>query len=119
MKDLASAFRRKRATRDDSTSTTSSATEPEGAVRELLDVEAFREALVGGTQILIVDYPNATQVLHPYPQACSGVDMEWFIQKVIDNRGKNGAYFAIVDEDAARNRWPHRWPQMTACQRCS
>jgi hypothetical protein len=114
MKDLASISRRNRVAHD-STSTTSSTAEPEDGVRELLDVEAFREAVTLDLPVVNVDIPTKRTILHSHPGDCSGVKVGWFIQKVIEHDRATGGYFVVRDERAAKTKWP----EMTRCKRCS
>lgn len=113
MKEMASVSRREQVARDEPVPIGSSAVEPPEMVRELLDVEAFREAVALDLPLVNVD--STRTVFHPHPRACTGVEDKWFIQKVIENERVSGGYFAVRDGSAARARWPN----MTSCQRCS
>jgi hypothetical protein len=82
---------------------------------ELVDVEGFRAAMASGARILIEDWPTNRLVLHLNPRECSGVSEHWFVQKVVDNHGKNGSYHSFKSEAAARREWP----KLTTCRWCS
>jgi hypothetical protein len=84
-------------------------------IRQLLDVDDFQRMVEQGILILNVDLPTGTEIIHRHPVACPSVTEHWFRQKVVENAGATGAYYAITDEQAARQQWP----QLAVCKRCS
>ncbi len=58
-----------------------------------------------GGGLLITDTADG-QVFHPHPDSCPHVTADYFRTKVIENGGRNGAYYAIESLDQARSRWP-------------
>jgi hypothetical protein len=61
--------------------------------------------LSSGSGLLITD-SSGTQVFHPQPAGCPNVQERSFRVKVIANRGRNGAYFAVDSLEEATMRWP-------------
>lgn len=75
----------------------------------ILTVEAFRDVLRSGVGVLITDRARGV-TFHPDPASCSHVREEFFMQKVIENRERNGSYFAVASLAEAKKRWPDvRW----------
>jgi len=89
--------------------------EADFVIERLAELSAFRLTLSSNIPIVNVDGPTATQTLHPHPADCPGISEVWFQEKVVQNEGRTGGYYAIGDEESARNRWPG----MRRCQRCA
>ena len=67
---------------------------------ELRNLDEFHAAIRAGNVIVITDGANGNTAHHP---DCSHVKDNYFIEKVIDGKGKNGGYFAVsTAEEAAR-----------------
>lgn len=76
-------------------------------VEHISTVAAFREALRAGAKLVITDSANgASAMFHPDPVGCSHVQEHSFEQKVMENKERNGSYFAVENLLEARERWP-------------
>ncbi|HEU5104779.1 MAG TPA: hypothetical protein VFU11_02940 [Solirubrobacterales bacterium] len=72
---------------------------------QIKTLEQLWMVLSSGSGLLITD-SSGTQVFHPHPAACHNVQERSFRVKVIANRNKNGAYFAVDSFEEAATRWP-------------
>jgi hypothetical protein len=85
------------------------------SIGSLLDTQGFTQALRSGRPLVITDTPTSTVTLHRHPQDCPWVSERSFATKVVENRGRNGGYFVVDDETAAKGRWP----DVVVCSRCA
>jgi len=73
-------------------------------------IEQFRAAVTEGAWLVIVDKATATK-LHRLPR--SSVKELYFMQKVIDGKGKNGSYHAFKSRSMSEDAFP---AASTACR---
>lgn len=70
-------------------------------MRQLLTMADFRAVQAAGGFVLITDSANGDTV-HKLP--CPTVKAAYFEMKVIQNHGKNGAYFEVTAQEVATMR---------------
>ena len=67
---------------------------------ELLDREAFLNAVREGRMIVITDSATGNKLHRP---ECVWVDEQHFVRKVLDNGKRNGRYYAVDSAEDARS----------------
>jgi hypothetical protein len=78
---------------------------------KLRTLAQFRAVVSSGTGVVITDVAGRP-VFHLDPAGCAHVQEDHFGTKVIENRERNGSYFALPSLTEARRRWP----QIRSCR---
>jgi hypothetical protein len=71
-------------------------------IRELRTDEDFQQAVTAGYGVIVI-----TDTTHPpraHSPACPHIDLRFFVEKIVENGGKNGAYFWADGLDTASSR---------------
>ena len=85
-----------------------------GAQRLTTEPE-YGTTLASGSALVITDLPTRKVRFHRDPGSCSGLKLDYFRTKVVENGETTGAYYAVPHEAAAREQWP----DLVACKLCS